>query len=665
MLVLPWAGWQMLRQMEALLREGQEQALTASAEALARAVAARPGGLPERGPSLFIQPLARAPTIDGRFGDWGGTVTRAFRGSGGAEHLQLALGLADDALYLRIEVSAAQRRPADTFWPRVVNSDYLILMVDGSLGALSLRLANAESGALRYSDEDGGPAAMSINGVWRNRDDGFSIELRFPQGLLPEQLGVEAALADASGAAFSVGTRSESTQTLWPLLQRSERLGRPLLTLLPSDMRARLMTAEGFVLADAGELPVIDRLENVPWWRRQLYQLLLYSADDWAVDDAAVMRSDREEVWQALSGVAATAWRREREGSRLLLAAAVPIMADSEGEARVRGALLLEREHQTLLLTDRGVASLIGGTLLALLAAGGVLLLFASRLSWRIGRLRNAAENALERDGRVREFPRSDAKDEIGDLSRSFAKLLDEIAANQTYLRTLAGKLSHELNTPLAITRGALDNIDGDGLYAANRACLARARSGGDRLAGIVRAMSEASRLEQAVASAEFESFDLAALVRDCVAAHVPLLAPRPLDCLLPATPVTWVGAPELIAQALDKLLDNARSFTPEDGWVRVSLQPHGDAWRIAVTNAGPRLPAKLRAQLFDSMVSVRPERRSDNVHLGVGLYLVRLVAELHRGRVSAEDLLDGSGVEFAMILGSPCSTGASVTSSL
>ncbi|MGQ0800633.1 MAG: ATP-binding protein, partial [Pseudomarimonas sp.] len=640
-----------------LLREGQEQALMASAEALARAVAARPGDLPERGPSLFVQALPRAPVLDAGFADWPGLSQRGFRGEDGVERLRVALGHVDDTLYLRLEVVAPPGQRADALWPRLGSSDHLTLSLDGTFGVMNLRLANASSGPLQVIGEDGNAAAITLRGAWEDTGAGYAIEAQLPQGVLPERLGVQVHLThptlstNPATRPISIGTASESPQSLWPLLKRSDRLARPLLPLLPNDMRARLVAAEGWVLAEAGDVAEVDAesepAATLPWWRRELYQQLLYAADPLTIDDLGAARSDRPEVWQALSGVPATAWRRDRDASRLLLSAAVPI----NGNAGVRGALLLEREQQTLQLIDRGFGSLIGSTLLVLLAAGGVLLLFAIRLSWRIGQLRNAAETALQHDGSLRAFPRSTSTDEIGDLSRSFARLLDEVAANQAYLRSLAGKLSHELNTPLAIVRGALDNIDPQAMRGELLACVKRAKSGGDRLAAIVRAMSEASRIEQAIAGAETADFDLRQLISDCAANHADLLAPRRLELRLPEVTLPLLGAPDLIAQALDKLIDNARSFTPIDGWIRISLHAHADGYRIAVANCGPLLPASMRGRLFESMVSVRPAQRADGVHLGFGLYLVRLVAEWHRGHVSAEDLLDKSGVEFSMHL--------------
>ena len=172
------------------------------------------------------------------------------------------------------------------------------------------------------------------------------------------------------------------------------------------------------------------------------------------------------------------------------------------------------------------------------------------------------------------------------------------------------------------------------------RTYLARARDGAERLGAIVRAMSEASRMERAIVGVEGEDFDLAAVLRGCVEAYRPLAAPRRVDGDCRRRRCVMHGAPELIAQALDKLFDNARSFTPEDGWIRLSpATQHNDGAEIRVANSGPLLPPTMQERLFDSLVSMRPsapartgEARADAPHLGLGLYVVRLIADLHRG---------------------------------
>jgi len=158
--------------------------------------------------------------------------------------------------------------------------------------------------------------------------------------------------------------------------------------------------------------------------------------------------------------------------------------------------------------------------------------------------------------------------------------------------------------------------------------------------------------MERAIAAAEAEDVDLCEVVRGCAEAYRPLIGTRTLACELPQPPLPMHCAPELIAQALDKLLDNALSFTPVDGWLRLALSACDDGAEITLANQGPPLPAAMQARLFDSLVSLRDKATpGDAPHLGLGLYVVRLVAERHGGHASARNLEDGSGVAFTLRL--------------
>jgi signal transduction histidine kinase len=200
--------------------------------------------------------------------------------------------------------------------------------------------------------------------------------------------------------------------------------------------------------------------------------------------------------------------------------------------------------------------------------------------------------------------------------------------------------------------RGSLDNLEASGLPESGRVYLERARSGSERLAAIVRAMGESSRIERAIASAEPEDFDLAALLRACGEGYRELLAPRRLQLRLPDAALPFHGAPDLIVQALDKLVDNARGFCPPEGEVVIALAPAPQGLRLSVSNTGPTLPAGRPERLFDALVSQRPRGAGGGApHLGLGLHIVRLVAERHAGSARAANLEDSSGVEFVLEL--------------
>ncbi|MFA7541414.1 MAG: ATP-binding protein, partial [Lysobacterales bacterium] len=650
LLVLPWAGWQLLRVLGEILREGQETALVASAEAVARGLAQRPASLPMAGPGLYAHGLTRVPQLTSGVADWGTAARAHYFGEPGAG-FSLLLGVANDSYYLLIDVDDDSPARGDAHWPIAARRDHVRLALHGRQGMVALRLANAQPGALKVAGIDGDSAPLRVSGQWRERDGGYVIGLVLPQGYSLRALSVTVADADDStavegGAVREYGTGPASLQ----VRQRSAALDGSLAQLLPPATRLRVFDADGWLLAEAGQLASDSGQTSLAPWRRWLYRQLRLGRQEAAADRTADggVRSLAGEVVTAASGASAVAWRPATAGQHLLQSAAVPLSVAGQ----LRGVVQLERRSDALLrLTDRAVSGLFGLTLLALLAVLVALVLFAGRLGARIRRLADAAENALDRDGRVRAFPVARARDEIGDLSRSFARLLEEVGTYTGYLRGLSGKLSHELNTPIAIVRTSLENLEAEADPARARVYLERARGGIERMAGLVRAMSEASRIEQAIEAAQAERFDLRALVAECAEAYRPLLAPRSLRLTLPAAPLPFHGAPELIVQALDKLIDNARSFCPDEGWVELRLSQDAGQAVLTVANSGPVLPEQMRGQLFDSLVSVRPHQGA-GVHLGFGLHVVRLIAHWHRGQVQADNLPGGKGVAFSLILG-------------
>lgn len=648
LLVLPWAGWQFLRLMGEVLREGQEQAQLAAAEALARGLAQRPNQLPATGPALYAPALTSRPRLDGEIGDWPAHDGAWQRLGDSDAGVALRLASHDDTVYLYLDVADDSRQRGDAHWPIAERLDHVRLTLHGRQGVVALRLANAESGPLRVADIDGGPPPLRLAGHWRETGTGYAIEAALPQGYALRALAVAVHDVDERDRVRVHDSTTSLAGRPWTVRQHLPALDSSLAQLRPAGMRVALHDDQGWLLAQAGALATLRLDGAVPVWRRWLYRWLLFADDpEHPATAADAVRNGSEELARAAAGDAATAWHRDRYSQRLILSAAVPVVASGE----TRGVLLLERESDALLrLTDRAFSGLFGITALAVLATVMIVLLFAGRLGGRIRRLRDATETALDQDGRVRTFPVSSARDEIGDLSRSFARLLDQVRTYTEYLRGLAGKLSHEINTPIAIVRTSLENLEADPGGSEARVYLERARGGIERLGTLVRAMSEASRIEQAIAVAERERFDLRALVADCAEGYRPLLAPRSLEIDLPTAPVPILGSPDLIAQALDKLVDNAASFCPADGWVRISLRSHGDGAELRVANRGPALPTAMAGKLFDSLVSVR-ERRGSGVHLGFGLHVVRLIALWHRGEAVAQNLAAGDGVEFTVTL--------------
>lgn len=644
-LALPVAGWLYVRQMETLLRQGQEQALTATATAVARSLAVTDVPLPQPGNGWYVQQTVNPITIDGYGDDWS-PMTPWSQSLGKSSKLLLAED--DNGFYVYVDVRAARRTRADAGDPNALSSDHLILdLVQGSQHCRYLIASAAPGGFTALTlDPQAGDLPDRIVGQWQEDGSGYRVELRLPRGLGLSALGVGVYTAVEGGDPMAADVR--------PLWRYSPDLAQELSRMAPEDTRARLVAPAGWLLAQSGHLTTSGPQPG--WFSSLIYRSLLANpledAELWATD---VPRLDLPEVQRAHTGQATTVWRQGEERDSVVLATAVPV----ERDRTVVGVLLLEQASRAVpLLANRAFLSLLLTSFGVMLVAGAILLLFATRLSLRLGRLRDAVERAQLNDGRLdgqmiqSHFPMAESDDEIGDLARSFQKLFEAVGGYTDYLRTLASKLSHELNTPLAIVKSSLDNLEHAELSDEAQPYLARARDGVARLGTLVRAMSEASRMERAIAAAEPEDVDLVDVVRGCADAYRPLAGTRVLECVLPDQPVHLHGAPELIAQALDKLFDNALSFTPPDGWLRLSLRPADGGAEIELANQGPPLPAAMQGRLFDSLVSLRDKATpGDAPHLGLGLYVVRLVAERHGGVASARNLDDGSGVAFSLRL--------------
>ena len=356
---------------------------------------------------------------------------------------------------------------------------------------------------------------------------------------------------------------------------------------------------------------------------------------------------------QAISGTlfgATTSWLRPVGNSEVLVvAAAHPVwVAD-----KVQGAVVVEESTLAIQsVRDAAVERLALLTFASLAIAVAVVFGFASRLSWRIRRLRDEAESAIDARGRITGLTAaSTAGDEVGDLSRSFSTLLARLAQHHQYLESMASRLSHELRTPVAVVRSSLENLQLEALPPQAGTYLERADAGLRRLTRILARMSEATRMEQALATTDPEHFDLRAVVAECVQGYRLAHPAQAFDADLPDGPVWVRGAADLAAQMLDKLVDNACDFARSGSAIQVRLAQTGPQAVLSVTNLGPPLPEALDGKLFDSLVSGRRGETTGEPHLGLGLYVARLIAGFHGGTLDARNLADGHGVCFTATL--------------
>lgn len=383
---------------------------------------------------------------------------------------------------------------------------------------------------------------------------------------------------------------------------------------------------------------------------RPLYQsILVEPTEDFTDQGPDATRIEGPELTRALRGESASGRRRTTDGRAAVLSAAEPVWS----EGKVVGAVLAEETtNETLAARNRAFERLFFSIAFVVLFGALTLLAFATRLSFRIRSLRDAVERAIDRHGRVKgEIPQSSAQDEIGDLSRSFGSILERQQQYTAYLEDLRSRLSHEIRTPVAIVRSSLDNLRLQNPPAPSAVYLDRADEGLTRLVTIMQRMTEASRLEQTLATSEREPFDIVQVVSGCVEGYRLANPARRIDYIgdTRAEPMTVLGAPDLVAQLLDKLVENALDFARTDTAIEVRLNRGLGVALLAVWNEGPPIPDEVANKLFDSMISARPKGPTGKVHLGLGLTIVRAIADFHEAPVSASNRRDVSGVTFSV----------------
>ena len=645
-LLLPWSAWKLLQELEGFLREAQEETLLASAHTMASVI---PVGFQTRllflpNPFLPIRPLERQPSLDGYPDEWpDANRPLVFESPDGELGMGVLAGSHRGSLYLLIDVKSTSR-------------GRIRLLTRDPRGLFSYTIEPQAPGPLQLRSERGGAGQME--GFWLEREDGYRVELALPLAARDTDVSVRVEEIDAGSGEPTrmAGSMDTDLQPGWiGLIPRWQEVSDWLARSEVESVRTWMVDSGGWVLADSatdsGTVPGAPEAgtQKTTWLQRSLYALVANEPPEpleaqWSVNP---VRITGPVIEAALAGGEGTHWTREPDTAAVWNTVSVPVVVEDQ----VRGAIVMQSASEGLLLmTNRAMSRLLLTTLALTLVLAISLWFFASRLSRRVRRLSGAVSDAMEDRADPGEIPLVGDRDELGELARNNEKLLRAVTGYSQYLQTLASKLSHELKTPLAITRSSLDNLSHRELDPETRRFLDRAQEGVDRQGAIIRAMSEASRLEASIEGAEWTEVDLGQLVLACAEGYRAVYPGRRIDTHVPEVGLELNCAPDLLAQALDKLVDNAMSLSGEDETVTINVESYDEHLDLVVQNTGTRLPEDLPERLFDSLVSLR-KSRGEAPHLGLGLYIVRLVAEAHNGGASARNLSSTRGVEFRIRL--------------
>ena len=240
----------------------------------------------------------------------------------------------------------------------------------------------------------------------------------------------------------------------------------------------------------------------------------------------------------------------------------------------------------------------------------------------------------------------------LRELNREREALAKQHQADARYiswLRQLAGFLRHEVRQPVAQINSSVELIHLTSHDDQLKPYIASASQGVRHVWNLIERASRATDAEAFVRQGQAQPIDLPRLLGELIGSYRQSHSGIDFRLQLPDKEPLYVSAdPTLLKEAVSNLLANAASFADEESIIQVVLERDGVHAVIKVRNKGPIIQYDTE-MLFGPFASTRSGPSSE--HQGLGLYLVRLVAEHHGGKAIISNLDDGSGVEASIFL--------------
>lgn len=303
-------------------------------------------------------------------------------------------------------------------------------------------------------------------------------------------------------------------------------------------------------------------------------------------------------------------------------------------------------------LQARGTFHLQSLVAMAAVLAAGLLLIYrlvGSALAPLDGLAGQIRERTAEDLARPLEVP--DSGDEAAELARAFNQMSERLSQVFVMQKNFSHNAAHEFRTPLSIlkTRIGLFRKKGDFRPETTLDFLRITEGEVDRLSALVGSLLELTNLERMEHGGQ-------ACVRSVVQKAVdeagPAAAERGISILTDVTDCTLPGNEKLLYRAVFDLLENAVKYSPEGGDIRISGRLAGGRFRLEVADQGPGIPPELRRRVFGPFFRVDDARSRRQGGAGLGLALVRAVAQAHGGAVSVEGRAGGGSL---FVLELPC----------
>ncbi len=433
------------------------------------------------------------------------------------------------------------------------------------------------------------------------------------------------------------------------------------LLFIPNSQRARLFDAKGELIADS--LLISDRVEArpLPPARKRGEERLfpyLRGGEKPADPKRAAEAQDalRLELKTALAGRSVAGVRRSETGDQLV-SVSIPI----QRVQAVLGVLTLEAADVSQII-DAQRRALLPFILIAVTTTLASSLFLNRLVAQPILRLARAADQVRLNRARVLSLPDLERrKDEIGDLAHSLEAMTDVLSTRMDAIERFAADVSHEIKNPLTSMRSAIETLELTNKPESQARLQAILKQDVGRLDRLITDISNASRLDAELSRDAPRSVDIYRLAADITALYPQTggaevrLAPAPAG-----DPVRVMGREGPLGQVFRNLIDNARSFSPPGGVVRVAMIRDRREVTVTVEDEGPGMPPENLETVFERFYTQRPRATGGNPstfggHSGLGLSIVRQIAEAHGGRITASNRTDETGqvigARFTLVL--------------
>lgn len=363
---------------------------------------------------------------------------------------------------------------------------------------------------------------------------------------------------------------------------------------------------------------------------------------------------ERTLINNSIKGETFQQYRKDSLGKPISLMSSTPLKLNNQ----ILGVIILEQKLDSLLGDSLNTFyRLIGiGSLVFLFAILGAITHIAA-LSRRIVRLDSDVRNTFNISGKIstQNFPdgyQQGYHDELSDLRHHIFEMLQQLSSYERYLKQFPKALRHELHNPLNRLSMSLSLLEKDVKHKQ----LDFSQHAVQQLKQIIASLTEATSIEDSLSQQDPEDFPISLMLNHYME-NVTILNPKnEFKFSNNVTESTLVmGDGFMIEQLMDKLISNAKDFNDYKTPIEIILTKETDKVHLHIINTGEHLPKGFEKRIFDGMTSIRTPNESQQSHLGLGLYIVKLITEYHKGKIIAFNRNDINGnlpgVEFKITL--------------